>query len=210
MIEKIEIGPQKYIFKTTPKVSFSKNQIIEKMEKSFDFHTFETYDKNNVVRYNGKNGHIYIENVIFLELKIKILEALKEISPVEDWIIDPWVFKIPVGYKSPIPDEKLWHTHKKLILNDIVHKDKPAEYDVEYAFTYYVQIPNNLQDNEGKIGFRVGERTTYVLPNEGDLLIFPGDVLHRAEEALNSTIERLVIAGQLSAVQTKKHEKSLI
>lgn len=68
-----------------------------------------------------------------------------------------------------------------------------------WTWTYYIQVPNHLKDEEGKLSFLVNKDEIFnVLPNEGDLLIFPASLLHMPLPAPNSTKDRIVLAGTLS------------
>jgi hypothetical protein len=68
-----------------------------------------------------------------------------------------------------------------------------------YTFTYYVQMPNNLNGNDGKLFFVDNEDNVQrmFLPEENELVIFPADVYHRPDTSINSTIDRIVIAGNV-------------
>lgn len=74
-----------------------------------------------------------------------------------------------------------------------------------YTFVYYVQMPNNLIENEGCliIGGKSGQRY-YFLPKEGDLVIMSGELPHCPNTSPNSTKNRIVIAGNVGFEHAKK------
>ena len=71
--------------------------------------------------------------------------------------------------------------------------------NLDWSFVYYVQMPDNLNEQEGKILFRTNEgvEVSY-LPQVGDLILFPANLLHKPELNRNSDIERIVYAGGLA------------
>ena len=81
--------------------------------------------------------------------------------------------------------------------------------------TYYVQMPNNLVGDDGKLIFKLDDDTTHsILPEIGDLLIFPTTLLHAPMTNTKSDIERIVIAGVWSdidsTIQIRKKNKTLL
>jgi hypothetical protein len=71
-----------------------------------------------------------------------------------------------------------------------------------YTWTYYVQMPNNLTDNDGKLVFKnqledSEEDTLSILPEEGYMYMFPSSLWHKPELSPNSTIPRIVLASNI-------------
>jgi hypothetical protein len=71
-----------------------------------------------------------------------------------------------------------------------------------YTWTYYVQMPNNLTDNEGKLFFKnqiedTEEDALSILPEEGYMYMFPASLWHKPELSPNSTIPRIVLASNI-------------
>jgi len=67
-----------------------------------------------------------------------------------------------------------------------------------WTWTYYIQVPNQLKGEEGKLSFLVEDGETFnILPEEGDLFIFPASLQHRPLATPNSTRDRIVLAGTL-------------
>lgn len=92
-----------------------------------------------------------------------------------------------------------WHDHIK---NDLIF----LPYD--YTWTFYIQMPDNLSGDEGKIIFRTEDNVEHkFLPEEGDLFIFPADLLHKPELNTSSTKERIVLAGSYSILDMSKNYK---
>jgi hypothetical protein len=93
--------------------------------------------------------------------------------------------------------ERFFHEHTK-------NKEIPS-LDIEWTYTFYIQMPNNLQDIEGCITFKTNDNKTHsILPEEGDLIIFPSNLLHTPELSPNSTKERIVMGGVYTKLDINK------
>lgn len=87
--------------------------------------------------------------------------------------------------------------------------------NIKWTYTFYVQMPDNLKENDGYLYFKTDNGIEHsVLPQEGDLIIFPGSLAHRPETNKNSTVDRVVLAAMVTPIDLKesfkKREKSLI
>jgi hypothetical protein len=78
-----------------------------------------------------------------------------------------------------------------------------------YTFVYYVQMPDNLFGNDGSLIIGGNDGRYDYLPKVGDLVIMRGDLPHGPNSALNSTKDRIVIAGNVG-FEYVKQKHSLI
>ena len=79
-----------------------------------------------------------------------------------------------------------------------------------YTYVYYVQMPDVMNGEDGVLYFKGKNKKEYwIKPEEDDLIIMEGDMPHSPNNAPNSTIDRIVIAGNVGFDYIKK-EKSLI
>lgn len=68
----------------------------------------------------------------------------------------------------------------------------------DYTFTFYLQIPNNLIEDEGCLVFEDENKLRHKFsPEVGDIFIFPGNIRHCPMPTANSEIKRIVYAGSL-------------
>lgn len=83
----------------------------------------------------------------------------------------------------------------------------------EWSVCYYVQIPNNIKDDEAKLLFKGynGEITGF-LPDVGDIVIFPANAVHMPVPTSKSTVQRVVFCTNLSFLDlySIKSDKSTI
>lgn len=120
---------------------------------------------------------------------IKETEALIQGRKIKETYHTSWTF-ISTDKNS----ESLYHDHTYYM------KEEPA-IGSTYTYVYYLQMPDNLEGDEGKIFFDLDENDDTAfkyLPKEGEMLIFPGYVPHRPAINPNSTKSRVVIAGNIA------------
>jgi hypothetical protein len=96
-----------------------------------------------------------------------------------------------------------YHTHTEI--NKANKKFTP-----HYTYVYYIQMPDVMTGDDGVLYFKGQNSKEYwVRPEEDDLIIMEGDMPHSPNSAPNSTIDRIVMAGNVGFDFIKK-EKSLI
>ncbi len=79
-----------------------------------------------------------------------------------------------------------------------------------YTYVYYVQMPDVMNGEDGVLYFRGSNKKEYwIRPEEDDLIIMDADMPHSPNNAPSSTIDRIVIAGNVGFDFIKK-QKSLI
>ena len=166
-----------------------------------------TYYLNNELKYNGyidianKNE---LDTIMYsgisacIELHNKVFNEIK---------INCWVSIM----HSKNPLQKIYDTSKSLIfhnhanLNFISKKSPPI-----WTFVCYIQFPNNLSGDDGVLFIKDVDGSIFsILPNEGEILIMKGDLPHVPNYALNSTKDRIILAGTIRMDFAKKN-KSLI
>ena len=65
-------------------------------------------------------------------------------------------------------------------------------------------MPNNLSDTDGVLYMKDLEGNIFnYLPEEGDIIIMKGEIEHVPNHSPNSTINRIVIAGNVTLANEK-------
>jgi hypothetical protein len=96
-----------------------------------------------------------------------------------------------------------YHTHTEL-------NKKNKSFFPHYTYVYYIQMPDVMEEEDGVLYFMGENKNEYwIRPEEDDLIIMPGWMPHAPNNAPNSTIDRIVLAGNIGFEFIKK-EKSLI
>ena len=91
----------------------------------------------------------------------------------------------------------IFHNHVEI--NERNRMPKPT-----YTFVFYIQMPDNLSGDDGVLFVqgKNGEVYSY-LPKEGDIIIMDGDLPHVPNYAPNSTVDRIVLAGNVGIEYSK-------
>jgi hypothetical protein len=88
------------------------------------------------------------------------------------------------------------YIHQHLILHSSTNRSTIKS---DYTFTFYVQQPSNLKDDEGKIVFQTKNKEIHkFLPEEMEIFIFPADMYHTAMPTSNHDELRVVYAGNVA------------
>jgi cupin superfamily acireductone dioxygenase involved in methionine salvage len=120
--------------------------------------------------------------------------------------MDAWVNVV----RSKEPVQENFHNEKqKYHIHTDINK-KMMSFIPNYTYVYYIQMPDVMNNEDGVLYFK-GEnnREYWIRPEEDDLIIMPGDMPHAPNNAPNSTIDRIVMAGNVGFDYIKK-EKSFI
>jgi hypothetical protein len=150
---------------------------------------------------NGTQCKIEVISKNITDIRNEILKkVLLHFKLNENYLIsfDDWVY---------ISDNKNNHTnfHDHISKGNLDFIKEPPQWSI----VYYVQIPNNLEGNDGHISFKTknGKEVSF-LPTESQMIMFSSDILHRPELNKKSTNKRVVYAANISILdRNKKYEK---
>lgn len=183
-MEEIKLTTEISIFKTTL-TSFPKQELVEEAYCNNDIRDTPRMSQD---QSPGFQSDVHIVNG-------KLEECSKTINNILITKFYPnsnfkfgfrnWIY---VSNKSTVTS--FYHSHTKM---------SQLKCEGNWTWTYYIQVPNQLKEEEGKLSFLVEEGKTFnILPEEGDLLIFPASIQHRPLQTPNSTKDRIVLAGTIS------------
>jgi hypothetical protein len=159
-------------------------------------------------------GDITIQNSIdkVMQLGINYCKELYKESnkPYNKINTDIWVnmvrSKDPVQIQfkhDEIKGVDKYHTHTDI-------NKEMGSFFPNYTYVYYIQMPDVMEEEEGVLYFRGQNKQEYwIRPEEDDLIIMEGWMPHAPNNAPKSTIDRIVIAGNVGFEMIKK-EKSLL
>jgi hypothetical protein len=145
-------------------------------------------------KLSGTQSLLIIESIEISSLKQKCLNFLNSISNNKDGLCFTrnWFYINDCNTK-----ESFFHEHTK--------NKEISSLKIDWTYTFYIQMPNNLQGTEGQLTFKMNDGKIYsILPEEGDLIIFPSHLLHMPELAPNSTNERIVLGGVYTKLDINK------
>jgi len=123
------------------------------------------------------------------------LEIYKQLFPkekVHSSLVSSWIYLSTAS--NPV---SAYHDH-------IIFSQKEMGFATTYTWIYYIQTPNNCVGDEGKIFFKESNDYTTddsnilkFFPEEGCLYMWDSTIPHRPELNPNSTLDRVVIAGNM-------------
>ena len=213
-MEKIYFDDTTFIWKTKLNLFGNKDTIIEQAKNVI---------KSHIGNINDGFGYLKTENDKVLNKanceKQPLLDEIIELSTnycKEIYIesneyntlnVESWVNIVRAenptqrSYKDrDIRGELSYHVHTEL--NKFHNKFIP-----NYTFVYYIQMPDVMNGDDGVLYFKSKNAVTYwVKPEEDDLIIMPADMLHSPNNAPLSTIDRMVLAGNVGLELIKKNK----
>ena len=95
------------------------------------------------------------------------------------------------------------HVHTEI--NERTNSFKPY-----YTWVYYVQMPNNLEGDDGVLFIEDSNKKLHkFLPEEDELIIFDANIPHGPNSSYKSDKDRIVIAGNVG-FEYIKDKKTLL
>lgn len=214
MIEKLLFSEKTIIYRTKlNEMVEHKEAILKKCEEVITSQPgVKTDGYGYIINYNDMNfmGKIDIQNKLDEIVQLGIdscVELYEETNnPYNRIQTDGWVNVVRAA--NPVQHNFMENMQKYHVHTEI--NKTSGTFTPTYTYVYYVQMPNNLEGEDGVLYFLdENEKEHYILPEEGDLIIMHGDLPHAPNHALKSTKDRIVFAGNVGFEMIKK-EKSLL
>lgn len=207
-MEKIYFDDDTFIWKT--KLNFIDYKSIFLKE------AFELIKSMPEVKSDGYGLVQRIDNISFtgqIDKKIKLHEIVqcgidlcKEIyietnNPFNKINTDAWVNRVRHKNQKQqnfYDNQIRYHTHTEI-------QKEVESFIPHYTYVYYIQMPDVMEGDDGVLYFRGKYGNDYhIKPEEDDLIIMEGDVPHTPQRAPKSTIDRIVVAGNVGFENAKK------
>jgi hypothetical protein len=140
------------------------------------------------IRTRGLQCQIIIQTVTLLDVYDKIMNKIFDLFNYSGESMYPYYTVNWVYISDKFHKFTKYHHH--------IESDRSVNVEMDWTFVYYVQMPNNLKNNEGKLFFKTENGfETSILPEVGDLILFSSKLLHKPEINPNSELDRIVYAG---------------
>ena len=114
---------------------------------------------------------------------------------------DAWVNV--VRSKDPVQPKMTgskYHTHTDI-------QSKLGSFFPHFTYVYYIQMPDNMDGEAGVLYFKgKDEKEYWIRPEEDDLVVLEGWMPHSPSNAPNSTVDRIVMAGNVGFEHIKEHK----
>lgn len=187
-MEKIYITEDTFFYKT--KIDdYNKSKLVQELKYNIDINRNTKVSskkspgtQSQIVLMGGEVGNTLSKVVDILDTHIY--------KSTNTYSINNWVYLS--SNKNPYAG---FHEHTTML--DVRTKG-------EWTWTFYVQMPDNLKGGDGELIFSINDIEKSFLPIEGDLFIFPADILHKPNTNLSSTKDRVVLAGTVCKMDLDK------
>jgi hypothetical protein len=151
----------------------------------------------------GIQSAIIIKGINIDKLINSAIDKLKNqfnLDSDELCLLESWVYQSKNDNKKSI-----YHNHMHNGTNKHIYTLQN-----DWTIIFYVQMPNNLNGDDGYIHFKSKKGIKYsFLPEEGDFLIIPADLEHRPALSINSTLDRFVIGINYMRLDVNKKYRKL-
>jgi len=212
-MEKIYFDDSTYIWKTKLNLLKEKESLLNSCYNVMNLYS----NNNNQDSYPYRmNTDIKLDKIINSGMNLCKLLYRETDTIYNKWNRDAWVnvvrSKNPLQYSFIKGDdgayhlstfEDRYHTHTEL-------KKSWNGFYPHYTWVYYIQMPDIMEGEDGVLYIK-GEldKEYYIRPEEDDLIILEGHLPHNPNNAPKSTIDRVVLAGNVG-FEFVKTDKSLI
>lgn len=210
-MEKIYFDDTTFIWKTKLNLIDYKNEIIEQTNHVIKSHinnrndgfTYVKMENDKVVSKANCEKQPLLDKIIDLSTN-HCKEIYTESNQYNKLNVESWV--LVVRTKNPkqrayryreIRNEIRYHTH--------THYANRLSFFPQYTFVYYIQMPDIMHGEDGVLYLKgKNEKEYWIKPEEGDLIIMEADMPHCPNNAPHSTIDRIVLAGNVGFEFIKK------
>ena len=217
-MEKIFFDETTYIWKTklnlvNDKQAFLKeaNSIIESMsDNKTDGFAYKREGNTNLTFIGNIKVETKLDEIVQLSInKCKNLYGEKNIN-YNKINTDAWINVVRA--KNPIQKEFIYTEIKDIdrFHSHVEINKKTKKFRPEYTYVYYIQMPDVMDGEDGVLYLKGKNDIEYwIRPEEDDLIIMNANLPHAPNNAPQSTIDRIVMAGNVGFDYIKK-EKSLL
>lgn len=169
-------------------INYNSVILINELKKNFEF----SYgSENSELLLSGEQSLLLIESNEINNVKNQCINSIRKIINEingEVYYTKNWIY-----INNDKTKEAFYHEHSQ-------NKDISVLKN-EWVYCFYAQMPNNLNEDEGYLSFKTNNGLiNKILPKEGEVIIFPANLLHKPELSPNTTKERIVFAGVYCAV----------
>jgi hypothetical protein len=191
-MEKIKLGDEITLYRVDYNPTFSKEQTLNSISELIKL---QPENEGSDAFTYLKNKFTEIDEIEKVGIDICVNIAKQEELKFTNYNNDTWVNRVktknPVQRFGTILFGHPYHNHDDINKNMLRHTPT-------YTFIYYLQMPDNLQNDEGHLVLKDSTGNVYsILPKEGEFLIHGSNIDHYPKEASNSNKDRFVIAGNV-------------
>jgi hypothetical protein len=200
MLEKIYFTDTDFVYRTNLG-KYSKDSLINEIEVNIDIDMGST---KSTSESPGIQSYIVIKGGELENISNKVNKIL--FDEIYNEPFSPFSFRNWIYLSESTNPFTGYHNHTEMQYLKSLG---------QWTWTFYVQMPDNLKGEDGKLLFMLNDGTVHsILPNEGDLFIFPAEMLHKPNLNLKSNKSRIVLGGIISKLDLNhrfnKKQKTLL
>jgi hypothetical protein len=181
-MEVINLSPSEQIYKLRYDGLYTKHDFIKRFNQNQKISTIP-YDNSIWIEFECDEFNS-IDSFVLKKIENQIVK-----KKFEYFAKHTWVYTQKKGFD-------MTYMHQHLLLHSSTNR---STIKTDFTFTFYVQQPTNLQNDEGNIVFQTKDGKIHkFLPQEGDVFIFPADMRHTAVPTPTHDELRIVYAGNVS------------
>ena len=200
MLEKIYFNETDFIYRTNIK-AYPKDSLINEIEVNIDIDKGAT---KSTIESPGIQSYIVIKGGEIEKISDKVNKII--FDEIYQETISPFSYRNWIYLSESSNSFTGYHLHTEMQYLKSLG---------QWTWTFYAQMPDNLKENDGKLFFMLDDETIHgILPNEGDVFIFPADMLHKPNLNSKSNNSRIVLGGIISKLDLNhrynKKQKTLV
>jgi len=205
-MEKIQFDEKTFIWKTKLGLSTIKelilNEALDIIEQNKNTHNFDAYSHKLPFQYET---HSFEKPSLLDKILSVAVENSKSIINTNYNTIwcNSWINLI----RKTNPIQPGFYDKNKIVYHN--HVELATIFKPSFTFVYYIQMPDIVKNEDGVLYLKGDTLEHYIMPEEDDLLILPGDLPHAPNHALNSKLDRIVLAGNVG-FEYVKNQKSIL
>jgi len=189
IIQRLRLTDSLEIYKGVYDWKFSKESIIRRIKQNNFLLGLTDVNTTEVKLQSPELDHIK-------KLGYSITKNLPGIPEDWDgsWAEKTWSY---IQRADSIAPSQNWHAHKAAIN----FPDSPINAPILTSWTYcvYIQVPKDLQGTEGALSLMdKSNKIVNIVPQEGDIFIFKGDIQHKPNLSPCSKEERIALCSNIS------------
>lgn len=182
-VEQFNLSEKYKIFKLKYTGRYIKEDFIKRIEQNKELYFYDKDKNSNSLLINFQCDE-------FNSVDDQIFEILKNLTgnEIDRYAKSSWIYTQTKEFNM-----NWMHTHEYLFSTN------STKLKTQWTYVFYIQIPPDVKNGEGDIVFKTEDNKLHrFTPEENDILIFSGDILHMAIPTPNSTIDRLVYATNIT------------
>jgi hypothetical protein len=202
-ISKINLTEDIVIYKSTFDWKYSKESLISKVKQNLSYIGLDDLTTSTFLIQSKELNYLkdYCRNIA-----IKILN--KDSNDISSWAEHSWIYTSTKNTNVNQGESEMYHRHPITLTK---HKKDLSNIKTDISYCFYLNVPTDLSGDDGKLMFKdKNYKEVGILPENGDIIFFNPNYLHKPNFIHSSNQERIVICSNLTINLNKDIEKETL